>query len=129
MSRQAGLVGEAPPQQEFFMSQRNTSLATRLGLAALLSIGAAGAAFAGDISASDAAQVRIGDTEQAIVGKLGDPVKAHGYVMAPGSTAYYKLAGGTLGHEPVLVIQFDQQQRVVHTQVAEAAFFGLNSFE
>jgi outer membrane protein assembly factor BamE (lipoprotein component of BamABCDE complex) len=102
------------------------SLAARLGLSALLSLGLAGTVVASDISEQAAQQINIGTSEAAIRSQLGEPSKAAGRLFSSGEVWFYYLADSTPGDERVLQVKFDAQGNVSSTHLVNASQYSMD---
>lgn len=111
------------------MKTSSRSIATRIGLAAALTLAMAGAAFAEDVSPEVAMQIAAGTNQDAVRNQLGEPVKVASYLFAPGKAWYYYVKGGTLGNEKLVQVNFDSQGVVQSTKLVDANFYELNRYE
>jgi outer membrane protein assembly factor BamE (lipoprotein component of BamABCDE complex) len=110
------------------MNTRTHNLTARLVLAAALAFGAAGTVLASDIDPAAISQVSQGESQDAVRAALGEPTKHNHYLFAQGSSDLYYIAGGSLGNEWVLQINYDANDRVISSQRINAGFFDLNRF-
>ena len=108
------------------MSADTRSIAARLGLSALLSLGLAGTVLASDISEQSAQQITIGTSEAAVRNQLGEPSKASGRLFSSGEVWFYYIADSTPGQERLLQVKFDGQGNVSSTYRVDASMYSMD---
>jgi outer membrane protein assembly factor BamE (lipoprotein component of BamABCDE complex) len=105
------------------------SITSRLGLAAVLALGAAGTALADDVSPDAISQISVGESQDAVQRQFGEPIKVSSYLFAPGKAWFYYVKGGVLGNERVIQVNFDSNGVVESTRVVDADVYELDRFD